>query len=123
MLAGTRWDIVTSSSDGQWALWCATSSAAQVLTAAGVQLAGASARETKPFEYLPYEQLIQLEDADVIVLQSGSEYTSELLNEPVWESLTAAQSEQVYELAQLFPYSYGDALVMLDELEAVFGRL
>jgi iron complex transport system substrate-binding protein len=126
-LDATRWAIA-SGADGEWWLYYPNSSHGLVFDAAGVQFIDAVAGKTDDFTSLPYEQLNLLADADVIIIRANSdgsadEATQALLQQPLFQSLKAAQSGSVYPLSALFPFSYGMAIRLLDQIEVVAGLL
>jgi iron complex transport system substrate-binding protein len=127
LLSATRWAIA-SGADGEWWLYYPNSSHGLVFEAAGVQFVDAVAGKTDDFVSLPYEQLNLLADADIIIVRANSdgsadEATQALLRQPLFQALKAAQSGSVYPLSALFPFSYGMAIRLLDQIEVVAGLL
>jgi iron complex transport system substrate-binding protein len=129
VLGRTRWDIAyAAASDGKYYLYYPDSNGGKVLADAGVQFGSAAAGKAGTFANLSFEQISQLDDADVIVIpvdNSGqpSAATKGLLDQPAWQFLKAAKVGQTYPLSRLFPTSYKAALALLDELEGVVKKL
>jgi iron complex transport system substrate-binding protein len=127
ILGSTRWAIANEFQGG-WVLWYPDSSGGQVMTDAGVQLAVAAAGRSGNFSQLSHEQINELADADVIVIRSSSPTgfavnTQAWIDQPAFKLLKAARDGHVYPLTRLFPYSYRDALALLDEVEGILSKL
>lgn len=126
VLDEARWAIVTAPPSG-WVTWFPDSSGGQVLAAAGVQFSSIAAGKTGNYQELSIEQLDLLADADAIAVYdnpgSPNPNVQKLKQQPAWALLKAAKNDHVYALPQLFPYSYGNALALLDQLEEALKSL
>ena len=132
-LASTTWDIVsgglTADGAGTTFVWLGNSTAGVVMTTAGFQLAEASSGTSENgFVELSDEQLGMLGDADAIVTLADddgtlSESSESLVAQPLFASLPAAQSGNVFPVIQMFPASYGQATVLLAELAEALSQI
>ncbi len=131
-LAKLKVAIATGGTNGNQAvgyLWHANSDTGQVLRAAGVHLAKASASNADGgVTETSFERLDVLRDADVIVVAGNGHggvdsYSRPLITAPTFKALPAARAGHVYALDQIFPTSYRQAIVLVSELDAVLKQL
>lgn len=124
-LAETRWAIVTTPK-GEWVLWYPDSSGGQVLRSAGARFSKAAAGKTGNYRELSFEQLDAIADADAIAVYANTLHDprlAQLTSEATWKQLPAVKAGNVFAFNQLFPYSYGDASVLLHQFEAALKKL
>ena len=129
-LQAYRWDILQGGFDkGQFWLYGPKSDAGVILADAGVQYASGSAQTpgnaNRP---LSYERIDVLSDADVIGFYANFDGTPnneapQLFAQPGFKALAAAKNKRLVPLPDFLPGGYGDALALLDELEAGLKRL
>jgi iron complex transport system substrate-binding protein len=119
LFADTRWDLVDCFKTG-WDLYGQASSHGGVLTEAGVRLAAAASQSDGYREY-SFERLGMLAETDVIVTTTVSMRYFE--KQDAFAQLPAVQAGHVYPTDLFFPASYGIALALLDDLDAVCAKL
>jgi iron complex transport system substrate-binding protein len=130
VLADYRWDLIQGGFDhGDFWLYGAGSDIGQIVTAAGVQLATASATVKGANSLsLSYEQISRLSDADVIGFYSDyddkpNNLGPQLFAQAGFTSLAAATADRLVPIPDFLPAGYGDALAVLDEVEAGLKKL
>lgn len=114
-------------------MWLANSDVGVVLVDGGVQLASASGGKSlgaDPGGSVPvsYERLGALATADIIAVRAGTDgqpdaMTKTLMQQPTFRALPAARAGRVFPLRRFFPFSYGQGLGLLDELDPILARL
>ncbi len=129
-LARYRWDILQGGFDtGQYWLYGPASDSGTILTTAGVQFATGTAQTpgngNRP---LSYEQIDVLADADVIGFYANYDGTPnndgrQLFAQPAWKTLAAVKAGRLVPIPDFLPGGYGDALAILDELEAGLKKI
>jgi len=122
VLTATRWGMVVGAGSGLFLRYLPDSAGGVVLAAAGVQFAPSIVGKTGTLEEVSYEQIDSLADADVLVVDNGDgsgpyPETVDLLAQPLWEQLPAAEAGQVFPMSAFVLRSYGGALALLDELD------
>lgn len=136
VLKTARFDLVTAGG-GQAYVWLPHSGVATVLTDAGVKLGAASTGtavnagrqdQAVGFKSLSYERLDALSDATAIITDAGANGRTDpdsaaMMRQPVFTRLPAAQSGNIAAFSNFFPFSYGQAIAALDELEPLLQRL
>lgn len=131
VLGSTTWAIVsggrTSSGSGTTYAWLANSTTGQLMTDAGFHLAAVSAATSENgFQELSYEQLGELADADAILTSAGPDgqvdpISADMVAQPLFQTLPAAMAGHIVPVHQLWPASYGQAVALLDELDAALS--
>lgn len=132
-LASTRWDIVSGGTSAKGAgttyVWLANSTTGSIMADAGFRLGSASAATSENgFTEVSYEQLGVLQDATALVTLAGADgaiapSSADLVDQPLFQALPAAQNGNVFPVIQMFPASFGQATLLLSELEAALGQL
>jgi len=130
VLARYRWDILQGGFDaGQFWVYGPESEAGSILAAAGVQFATASAKTAgDTINKVSYEQIEVLADADVIGFYAGydgkpNNKGPELFAQKGFAQLAAVKAARLVPIPDFLPGGYGDALAILDELEAGLTKL
>ena len=131
VLSRVRVDLVTAGG-GQAYLWLPASGVATVLADAGVRFGDASAGKTASaadraigFRAISFERMDALADASVIITVAGpdgkpSADNAAMLRQPTFRTLHPAS---VSAITNFFPFSYGQALATLDELQTILAKL
>lgn len=130
VLGHYRWDILQGGFDkGRFWLYGPASDAGLILASAGVRFAPGSAgvKGNGP-KSLSYERIDVLADADVIGFYAGfddkpNNEGPQLFAQPGFTRLAAAKAGRTVPFPDFLPGGYGDALAILDELEAGLKRL
>ena len=136
ILASARIDLVTAGG-GQAYVWLPASGVAAVLADAGVRLGaastGASIGATADdlavgFKAVSFELLGKLNDATAIVTTADADGKPDsdaaaMISQPVFAALPAAKARHVAAFVNFFPFSYGQALAALDELQTLLDGL
>ncbi|HEY0277084.1 MAG TPA: ABC transporter substrate-binding protein [Solirubrobacterales bacterium] len=120
-----KWDILQGGFEaGNFWLYGPESDAGEILAGAGVRFASASAAVTgEEPEVLSYEKIGVLDDAGAIGFYSNFDGTPNneaqaLFSQAAFKQLDAAKEERLVPIPDFLPGGYGDALAILDELEA-----
>ncbi|MBN9618583.1 MAG: ABC transporter substrate-binding protein [Actinobacteria bacterium] len=129
-LARYRWAILQGGFDqGQFWVYGPKSDVGVILAGAGVRFATASAQVAGPDNRaVSYERIDTLTDADVIGYYanydgSPNNHGPQLFAQPGFRRLAAARAGRLVPIPDFLPGGYGDALAVLDELEAGLKRL
>jgi len=132
MLPRVQWDLITGSQDQAY-VWLASSDIGVVLADGGVRFASASGGKSlgsNPGGSVPvsFERLGALDAADAIAVRAGTDgqpdaTTKTLLQQPTFKALPAAKAGRVFPLKAFFPFSYGQGIALLDELDPILTRL
>lgn len=132
-LDATRWALISGGTTGTGAgttyAWLANSTTGSIMVDAGFRLASASAGTSDyGFVELSYEELGQLGDADAIVTLAGADgkvadSSSDLVTQPLFQVLPAVQAGHVFPVVQMFPASFGQATLLVSELDAALAQL
>lgn len=130
VLSRYHWDILQGGFDkGQFWLYGPGSDAGRILAGAGVQFASGSAGVSGPAnKTISYEKLDTLSSADVIGFYAGYDDKPNnegpaLFAQPGFKRLKADTSDRLVAFPDFLPGGYGDALALLDELEAGLKKL
>jgi iron complex transport system substrate-binding protein len=130
VLGRYRWNILQGGFDpGQYWIYGPGSDIGQILAAAGVRFASASAAtHGAANRSVSYELIDLLDDGDVIGFYSDFDNKPvnegpALFAEPGFKKLTADRTGRLVPFPDFLPGGYGDALAALDELEAGLRRL
>lgn len=125
-----KWDILQGGFEaGNFWLYGPGSDAGEILAGAGVRFAsgsaGVSGEEGEP---LSYEKIGVLEDAGVIGFYSNFDGSPNnegpaLFSQAAFKGLPAVQAGRTVPFPDFLPGGYGDALAVLDELEAGLKKL
>lgn len=125
VLGRYRWDILQGGfDDGKFWLYGPKSDAGAILSAAGVRFASASAAVPGPDDKpVSYEDLDTLTSADVIGFYANFDNTPtnngpQLFKQAGFKALPAVKAGHTVPIPDFLPGGYGDALAVLDELEA-----
>jgi iron complex transport system substrate-binding protein len=125
VLAKYKWDLLQGGfDDGQFWTYGPSTDVGAILAGAGVQYASTSSKAPKnDVGKLSYENIDQLADADVIGFYADWDgkpvsQGQALFTQKLWTALPAVQAKRLVPLADFLPGGYGDALALLDELEA-----
>ncbi|MFJ3957611.1 ABC transporter substrate-binding protein [Arthrobacter sp. NPDC090010] len=125
VLGRYRWDILQGGFDqGKFWLYGPKSDAGAILAAAGVRFAPASTGVTGPEnKAVSYENVDLLGTADVIGFYANFDNTPnnngpQLFAQTGFKGLPAVKAGRTVALPDFLPGGYGDALALLDELEA-----
>src|SRR5262249_48890336 len=135
-LASTPVDLVTAGG-GQAFVWLPKSGVGLVLADAGVTFGAASSGKAVDasaddlavgFKGISFEQLGTLRDAKMIITSAGLDGkpaadTAAMLGQRVFKRLPAAEGDQVHAFGSFFPFSYGQALSILDDLDAALTSI
>ena len=129
-LAKYKWDILQGGFDkGKFWLYGPGSDAGTILAGAGVQFASASAKvpgaNNSPTSY---ENIDILDDAGMIGYYANFDGTPNnegpaLFKQTQFTRLAAARGKRLVPIPDFLPGGYGDALAVLDELEAGLKKL
>jgi len=141
-LEAYRWDLLQGGGEnGEYLVYGPNSGPGGVLTGAGVRLAPASASVTKGEdsyyaavgETAGVEGLVTgseisiLDGAGVVGFRSNFDGTTKneqlLFAQPQYQELEAVKAGRTVPLAYFLPEGYGDALALLEELEAALPKL
>jgi iron complex transport system substrate-binding protein len=129
-LARYRWDILQGGFDsGQFWVYGPKSDAGDILASAGVQFATASAQTPgNANRALSYERIDELTSADVIGFYANYDGTPnnegpKLFAQAAWKRLPAVTADRLVPIPDFLPGGYGDALAVLDQLEAGLKKL
>lgn len=124
-LATERFAILQGGFDaGQFWVYGPGSDAGSILAGAGVQFASASAGVSGPAnQVFSYEQIDVLDDATAIGFYAGFDDQPNnegpaLFEQPTFQRLPAVTSNHLVPMPDFLPGGYGDALALLDQLEA-----
>jgi iron complex transport system substrate-binding protein len=120
-LGSLTWDLVDGSATGQWFLYGPGSAHGKVFTDAGVRLNAAAGQQAN-FAAQSLENLNLLAQTDIVGFGDGPNAVA-LREEPLFQSLKAAQTKHTPVFKWFFPSSFKKALALLDELEAVLKTL
>jgi iron complex transport system substrate-binding protein len=120
-----EWDILQGGFEaGNFWLYGPESDAGEILAGAGVKFASASAgtKGEEP-DILSYEKIGVLDSAGAIGFYSNFDGTpnneaAALFSQAAFKGLGAAKAERLVPIPDFLPGGYGDALAILDELEA-----
>lgn len=130
VLAKYRWDLLQGGFDsGQFWLYGPGSDVGMILTGAGVQCATASSQvRGNGNRSLSYERIDVLASAGVIGFYANYNGTPnnegpELFAQPGFKALAAVRADRLVPIPDFLPGGYGDALAVLDELEAGLKKL
>ncbi len=130
-----RWDVLQGGFDqGRFYVYGPNSLAGLVLAPAGVRFAEASlaaAKITKPgvgIQSLSYENIDRLRDADAIAYYATydgkpNNLGPQLFAQQLWKNLPAVKAGRLVPIPDFLVGGYGDALAMLDELEAGLKKI
>ena len=125
-----RWDILQGGyNQGQFWLYGPKSDAGLILAAAGVRFASASAKVPgADNKAISYENIDVLSDADVIGFYSDYDNAPnnkgpQLFAQAGFKALPAAKAGRTIPIPDFLPNGYGDAIAVLDELEAGLKKL
>ncbi|CAN5437370.1 hypothetical protein BH09CHL1_BH09CHL1_10810 [soil metagenome] len=121
-----RWGIANGwgSQDNQFTLYYPDSAPGKVLSDLGALWIEAAVGKTGTSELFSYESLNLLADADIILTYGDrdgiiNEMGQIMADQPLFKQLKANQNEHVYAITNIIPASYGDAISLLDKLEAI----
>jgi len=128
VLARTRWALVRGGAQGNALVDLPNSWSGVVLGAVGAQFGGVAAGKPGASTPLSYEQLGLLDDCDVVlhlVDTTGKldQNTAQVLEQPTFQALPAAQNGQVHPLPNYYVAHYRQADAVLTEIETVLGKL
>jgi len=135
VLGRTHWDLLQGGFDqGQFYCYGPNSLIGLVLADAGVEFADASENSASAkspgvgIRSVSYENIDQLRDADVIAYYATTDGTPQnlgprLFAQQLWKNLPAVKAGRVVPIADFLVGGYGDALAVLDELEAGLKKL
>jgi iron complex transport system substrate-binding protein len=120
-----EWDILQGGFEaGNFWLYGPESDAGEILAGAGVKFASGSAgvKGEEP-EILSYEKIGKLDSAGAIGFYSNFDGTpnneaAALFSQAAFKGLEATKAERLVPIPDFLPGGYGDALAILDELEA-----
>jgi iron complex transport system substrate-binding protein len=125
VLSKYKWDILQGGfNTGEFWLYGPGSDTGQIIGRAGVQFASASAAvKGESVKQLSYEHIAVLSDADVIGFYAGynDKPTNDgpaLFAQAQFNQLDAVTAGRTVPFPDFLPGGYGDALAVLDELEA-----
>ncbi|HVV31208.1 MAG TPA: ABC transporter substrate-binding protein [Mycobacteriales bacterium] len=129
-LARYRWDILQGGvGTGQYWLYGPGSDIGQILAGAGVRFAtGTAQTRGTGNRALSYEKIDALADADVLGFYSNYDGTPnneapQLFAQQAFKNLAASRNDRLVPFPDFLPGGYGDALAVLDELEAGLEKL
>ncbi|MFT3863710.1 MAG: ABC transporter substrate-binding protein [Solirubrobacterales bacterium] len=124
-LGESEWDILQGGFEpGSFWLYGPESDAGEILAGAGVRFASASAGvRGEEGEPLSYEKIGVLESAGAIGFYANFDGTPNnegpaLFSQAAWKQLPAVKAGRTVPIPDFLPGGYGDALAILDELEA-----
>lgn len=130
VLAAYTWNILQGGFDaGRFWLYGPASDAGTILAAAGVRFATASTRvKGSGNTVVSYENIDLLADGDVIGYYAAFDGTPnnkgpQLFAQPGFKALAAVKAGRTVPIPDFLPGGYGDALAVLDELEAGLKKL
>ena len=130
LLARYRWDILQGGFDrGKFWLYGPKSDAGAILGAAGVRFAtGSAGVHGGEDKALSYENIGLLQSADVIGFYANYDGTPnnqgpQLFAQTAFKALPAVTAGRTVPLPDFLPGGYGDALAVLDELEAGLKKI
>lgn len=130
VLSKYRWDVLQGGFDqGQYWLYGPGSPVGQILAGAGVRYASGSAHvKGDGNRSLSYERIDVLDGAGVIGFYAGYDGTPNnegpaLFSQPAFKALAAVRAHRLVPIPDFLPGGYGDALAVLDELEAGLKKL
>ncbi|WP_433065491.1 ABC transporter substrate-binding protein [Dactylosporangium sp. CS-033363] len=125
VLGRYKWNILQGGFDqGQYWVYGPGSDVGTILAAAGIQFAPASAAVSGPGnQALSYERIDALADGDVIGFYAGydgkpNNEGPKLWAQPAFTNLAAAKNNRLVPIPDFLPGGYGDALAVLDQVEA-----
>ncbi|WP_433223484.1 ABC transporter substrate-binding protein [Dactylosporangium sp. CS-047395] len=125
VLGRYKWSILQGGFDqGQYWVYGPGSDVGTILAAAGIQFAPASAAVPGPGnQALSYERIDALADGDVIGFYAGydgkpNNEGPKLWAQPAFTNLPAAKNNRLVPIPDFLPGGYGDALAVLDQVEA-----
>jgi len=129
-LSRYRWDILQGGFDpGKYWLYGAKAELGPILADAGVQFASGT-MQTPPTDSraVSYEKIGLLSDADVIGYYANFDGTPnnegpKLFAQTLWKRLPAVKAGRLVPFPDFLPSGYGDALAVLDELEAGLNKI
>ena len=126
-LAATKFALATGGTN-DWNVYYPDFTTGVVLANAGLQFASAAVGKTGRYGQFSFEQVNVLADADVILLPGAAnggpaDAAETLVGLENWSTLPAVAAGRVFYLKYLVPMSYGSALDLLDEFEAVLRSL
>lgn len=120
-----EWDILQGGFEaGNFWLYGPESDAGEILAGAGVKFASGSAKvKGEEPEILSYEKIGVLDDAGAIGFYSNFDGTpnneaAALFSQAAFKGLEATKAQRLVPIPDFLPGGYGDALAILDELEA-----
>lgn len=128
-LAAAKFDFVQGGFDpGNYWIYGPSSSVVEIAQDAGVELGAASAGTTEANRSVSYEQADLLQDATVIAFYAGADGSplndlDQLFAMPIFTNLPAVEAGNTLPVPDFLPGSYGDAMGVLDSIEAQLKEL
>lgn len=126
LLATLRWGVAFGVPGAAFA-FLPDAGMGEVLTDLGARFGTVAAGRSGIYQQLSYEELSRFADCDIVLVDGRSDGTpsataAPMLAQRTFAALPAAVAGQVHPLSHLLVFSYGEALGLLDQIDALLTR-